>query len=81
MTASNNVTSKEYSIVLMEAVAVYARNHERNVLKYIQSLDQYDYYMMNIVDYLVGNTGRHFIFMMIWTERTARRCSAKGWNC
>lgn len=77
VTASNNVTSKEYSIVSMEAVAVYAQNHKRNVLKYIQSLDQYNYYMMNIVDYLIGNTDRHFILMIIWTGRTARRCSAK----
>ncbi len=29
-------------------------------MEYILSLDAYSYYMMNILDYLVGNTDRHW---------------------
>ncbi len=60
VSASSNITSKEYSIVSMEAFELYARNHERETKKYILSLDSHNYYMMNIVDYLVGNTDRHW---------------------
>lgn len=57
---SSNITSKEYSIVPMEAFNIYSLNHNRNTKKYILSLDRHNYYMMNIVDYLVGNTDRHW---------------------
>ncbi len=60
VSVSSNITSKEYSIVSMEAFEVYAVNHGRNTKKYILSLDRHNYYMMNIVDYLVGNTDRHW---------------------
>ena len=59
VSVSSNITSKEYSIVSMEAFEVYAVNHDRNTKKYIISLDKHNYYMMNIVDYLIGNTDRH----------------------
>ena len=60
VSVSSNITSKEYSIVSMEAFEVYAANHGKNKKKYILSLDRHNYYMMNIVDYLVGNTDRHW---------------------
>lgn len=60
VSASENITSKEYSIVSMEAFEIYSRNHGRNTKKYILSLDRHNYYMMNIIDYLVGNTDRHW---------------------
>lgn len=60
VTVSENITSKEYSIVSMEAFEIYSQNHNRNTQKYIKSLDRHNYYMMNIVDYLVGNTDRHW---------------------
>lgn len=60
VTVSDNITSKEYSIVSMEAFEIYSSNHNRNTQKYIKSLDKHNYYMMNIVDYLVGNTDRHW---------------------
>lgn len=55
---SSNITSKEYSIVSMEAFEVYSANHNRNTKKYILSLDKHNYYMMNIVDYLIGKRRR-----------------------
>ncbi len=60
VSVSGNITSKEYSIVCMEAFEIYAANHGKDTKKYILSLDKHNYYMMNIVDYLVGNTDRHW---------------------
>lgn len=60
VTRSENITSKEYSIVSMELFEIYSKNHDRDTKKYILELDRYNYYMMNIVDYLIGNTDRHW---------------------
>lgn len=60
VSVSDNITSKEYAIVSMEAFEVYSINHGRNVKKYILSLDKHNYYMMNIIDYLTGNNDRHW---------------------
>lgn len=58
--ASENMTSKEYSIASMEAFEIYCRNHDQDVKAYILNLDKHNYYMMNIIDYLIGNTDRHW---------------------
>ncbi|MCI9400720.1 MAG: hypothetical protein HFJ07_13140 [Lachnospiraceae bacterium] len=60
VSVSSNITSKEYSIVSMEAFEIYCQNHNRNTKSYVLRLDRSQYYMMNIVDYLVGNTDRHW---------------------
>ncbi len=60
VSASTNITSKEYSIVPMEAFEIYSLNYGRDTKKYILSLDKHNYYMMNIIDYLIGNTDRHW---------------------
>ena len=60
VSCSKIITSLEYSIVPMEYVAIYLQNHGMSVKEYILQLDSYNYYMMNIVDYLVGNTDRHW---------------------
>ena len=60
VSVSSNITSKEYSIVSLESFEIYSLNHDRNTKKYILSLDRHNYYMMNIVDYLIGNTDRHW---------------------
>lgn len=57
---SRLMTSLDYSIVSREAFEIYAQNQEINALDYICSLDGYAYHMMNILDYLVGNTDRHW---------------------
>lgn len=54
------MTTKEYSIVSREAFQIYACNHEINAEEYILNLDGYSYDMMNLLDYLVGNTDRHW---------------------
>lgn len=60
VSASVNMTSRDFSIVPMDAFDVYCANVERNVKSYILRLDKKNYYMMNIIDYLVGNTDRHW---------------------
>ncbi len=60
VSVSSNITSREYSIVSMESFEVYAVNHGKNTKKYILSLDKHNYHMMNIIDYLIGNTDRHW---------------------
>ena len=54
------MTSRQYSIVSREAFEIYAVNQGINPAAYILELDSHSYYMMNILDYLVGNTGRHW---------------------
>lgn len=57
---SNIFTSKEYSVISKKAFDIYAVNHDIDPMEYILSLDSYSYYMMNILDYLIGNTDRHW---------------------
>jgi len=60
VSVSSNITSIDYSIVPMEFFEIYSLNHNRNTKNYILSLDRHNYYMMNIIDYLIGNTDRHW---------------------
>ena len=54
------MTSQRYSLVTYAAYDVYCTNHDWNTLDKILELDDHGYYMMNILDYLVGNTDRHW---------------------
>lgn len=54
------MTSPEYSIVTIEHFLIYLSNQEAEIAQAVFSLDAYNYYMMNIVDYLVGNIDRHW---------------------
>lgn len=44
----------------MEAFTVFLQNNGKDIKKSILKLDAYNYYMMNVIDYLVGNTDRHW---------------------
>ncbi len=57
---SRLMTSWRYGIVSREAFEIYAANQEIDAMQYILTLDSYSFYMMNILDYLVGNTDRHW---------------------
>lgn len=57
---SRIITSLTQSIVSIEHFGIYAMNHDMNKMEYILELDGYTYYMMNILDYLIGNTDRHW---------------------
>lgn len=57
---SRLMTSAAYGIASREAFGVYAVNHGLDVQEFIDWLDRYSYDMMNILDYLIGNTDRHW---------------------
>lgn len=57
---SRLMTSLRYGIISREAFEIYAANQEIDVMSYVLALDAYSFYMMNILDYLVGNTDRHW---------------------
>lgn len=57
---SKIITSKEQSMLNLQSFEVYAVNHGIDKFSYILKKDGYSYYMMNILDYLVGNTDRHW---------------------
>lgn len=50
----------ERRVACIDTFDIYACNHDIDAMEYILKLDGYSYYMMNILDYLVGNTDRHW---------------------
>ena len=60
VSASQLMTSKAYGIVPMEHVEIYAANHNTDLYRLIRRYDHRGYSMMNIIDYLIGNTDRHW---------------------
>ena len=57
---SRIITSEDVSLVSMEAVDVYCVNHELDRDAFVLKKDAYAYHMMSLIDYLVGNTDRHW---------------------
>lgn len=57
---SRIVSSEKQSLVSMEAVDVYCANRGLNRDAFVLRKDAYAYHMMNLIDYLVGNTDRHW---------------------
>ena len=49
-----------YSMATRAAFEIYAVNRDLDPIQEIIRLDAHGYYMMNILDYLVGNTDRHW---------------------
>ena len=60
VSVSKIMTSRSRSITTRAAFDIYAVNHDLNPLDSIIEMDTYGYYMMNILDYLIGNTDRHW---------------------
>lgn len=60
VSVSRLMTSRQQSIVSREAFEIYAANRELDPEKYILQLDGESFYRMNILDYLIGNTDRHW---------------------
>ena len=54
------ITSEQTSIVSYEFVDIYCTNRGLDKLEFVLKKDSYSYYMMNILDYLIGNTDRHW---------------------
>ena len=57
---SRIITSEDASLVSMEAVDVYCVNHGLDRDAFVLKKDAFAYHMMNLIDYLVGNTDRHW---------------------
>lgn len=57
---SRIITSESLSLVPIEYVEIYCTNKDTNLYDFVKNKDSYSYFMMNIVDYLVGNTDRHW---------------------
>ena len=57
---SRIISSEEQSLVPMEAVDVYCANRGLDRDAFVLKKDAYAYHMMNLIDYLVGNTDRHW---------------------
>ena len=53
-------TSEEVSLVSMDAVDVYCANRGVTRDAFVLLVDRYAYHIMNLIDYLVGNTDRHW---------------------
>lgn len=60
VSASRLFTSVKSSLVPMEYADIYAINHDTTRQHLVEKLDSYGYHMMNVIDYLIGNTDRHW---------------------
>ena len=60
VSVSRIFTGIEYGICTWEQFQIYAVNHEIDPWKFVLKLDPTGYYRMNIADYLIGNTDRHW---------------------
>lgn len=54
------ITSLHHSIVSIARLETWLKQRNRDTCNYVLCLDRKNYYMMNIIDYLVGNTDRHW---------------------
>jgi len=70
---SELMTSKERSIVPAQHVDIYAANRGTTLQKIVLSKDEYSFHMMNIIDYLVGNTDRHWENWGFWVNNQNNR--------
>ena len=81
---SRIVTSEKKSLVSMEAVDVYCVNHELDRDAFVLKKDSYAYHMMNLIDYLVGNTDRHWgnwgFLVSSDTNRLEKLCPLMDFN-
>ena len=65
---SKIITNENRSIVSMEYVDIYCANHNIDTDEFVLSKDDYSYYMMNIIDYLIGNSDRHWGNWGFWVD-------------
>ena len=60
VSVSKIISSLDVSLVPAEYVEIYAANHGMKLLDIVYEKSFYDYHMMNIIDYLIGNNDRHW---------------------
>ena len=59
VTRSELITTKDKSIVFVPEMVPYLIRENKKLWDLVNEQDSYGYHMMNIIDYLVGNTDRH----------------------
>ena len=57
---SRLITDEDHSIVPFEFVSIFCLNHGLDAERFVLNKDAYSYHMMNVIDYLVGNSDRHW---------------------
>ena len=67
------ITSEERSIVTAEYVEIYAVNHDTTLMDLVYEKSYKAYHMMNIVDYLIGNSDRHWGNWGFWVNNKTNR--------
>ena len=67
------ITSEEKSIVPMEFIEIYCVNRDMDRMEFTLKKDAYSYYMMNIIDYLIGNTDRHWGNWGFWVDNKTNK--------
>ncbi len=67
------ITSEDRSIVPFEFVSVYCDNLGIDKYEFVLKKDKYSYYMMNVIDYLIGNTDRHWGNWGFFAENSRNR--------
>jgi hypothetical protein len=67
------ITSEERGIVPFEFIDVYCTNRDMDKMAFVLKTDPYAYYMMNIMDYLIGNTDRHWGNWGFWVDHTTNK--------
>ncbi len=60
VSVSRIFTGPDYGICTWEQFQIYAVNHDIDPWVFCLALDPVNYYRMNVVDYLIGNTDRHW---------------------
>lgn len=70
---SEIITSEKRSIVSMEYIDIYCANHDLDTDEFVLKKDKYNYYMMNIIDYLIGNSDRHWGNWGFWVDNKTNK--------
>ncbi len=67
------ITSEERSIVAAEYVEIYAANHNMKLSDIVLKKSRRAYHMMNIIDYLTGNSDRHWGNWGFWVDNRTNK--------
>ena len=70
VSACRIMTSKERGIVTAKNAGIYAGNHDTTLHDLVMDRDAHGFYTMNIIDYLVGNTDRHWENWGFWVDNS-----------
>lgn len=73
VSACKIITSEDRSIVAAEYVDIYAINNDISLMDIVLEKGYKAYYMMNIMDYLIGNNDRHWGNWGFWVDNKTNK--------